>query len=153
MKDINYALRPDAQAFDEIRIRVIPRFKESELSGDEWRISAQIEFFRKGKLILDDQVNDMQTAVGCLYYKYIRAIDDGHAYYAGDGVHCDQEGCNEKATMLYRIKQDYCADFGGCGQKKDLYTGSHRCFCEKHSTRGDQDRQDNDDNYEMIGVL
>gem|GEM_PF-6705725 len=46
MKD-RYALRPDAQAFDEIRIVTVPRYKTSGLSGDEWRISAMIQFFAK----------------------------------------------------------------------------------------------------------
>lgn len=35
------ALRPDAQAFDEIRIVTVPRYKQSGLSGDEWRIHAE----------------------------------------------------------------------------------------------------------------
>ncbi len=46
---VNRALKPDAQAFDEVRIRTVPRWKESGLSGDEWRISATVEFWRKGK--------------------------------------------------------------------------------------------------------
>jgi len=47
----NYALRPDANSFDEIRIRTIPRYKTSGLSGDEWRISMVTEFLRKGKVV------------------------------------------------------------------------------------------------------
>lgn len=43
------ALRPDAQACDEIRIYTVPRYKTSGLSGDEWRISAVTEFYRKGR--------------------------------------------------------------------------------------------------------
>lgn len=146
--DLKYALRPDAQAFDEVRIKVQPRFKESELSGSEWRISASIELYRKGKLIISDVVGDMQHACGFLYAKYMTAIDNGNAYFAGDGIHCDQEGCSEPAKFVYRIKQGYDR-----GHKSDSYTGSHRCFCEKHSHRGDQDIEDNDDNYEMITIV
>lgn len=152
-ESIRYALRPDAQAFDEVRIKIIPRFKESELSGSEWRTHAEIEFYRKGKLILSDGVGNMETACGMVYAKYVTAIDNGNAYFAGDGVHCDQEGCSELAKYLYRIKQDYCAGPGKCEQKKESYSAAHRCFCEKHSHRGDQDLQDNDANYELITVL
>ena len=45
------ALKPDAQAFDEVRIVTVPRYKRSDLSGDEWRISAEIQFYRNGVLI------------------------------------------------------------------------------------------------------
>jgi hypothetical protein len=45
------ALRPDAQAFDEVRIVTVPRYKISGLSGDEWRISSHIEFYRKGRKV------------------------------------------------------------------------------------------------------
>jgi hypothetical protein len=33
------------QNVDEVRIATIPRYKTSDISGDEWRISAKIEFF------------------------------------------------------------------------------------------------------------
>lgn len=44
---LNCDLRPDAQAFDEVRIVTVPRYKQSGLSGDEWRISAAIRLYRK----------------------------------------------------------------------------------------------------------
>lgn len=47
---MNRAYRPDAQAFDEIRIFTVPSYKTSGLSGDEWRISATVEFYRNGIL-------------------------------------------------------------------------------------------------------
>ena len=40
-------LKPDAQAFDAVRITTVPRYKTSGLSGDEWRISAHVELLRK----------------------------------------------------------------------------------------------------------
>lgn len=149
-----YALRPDSQAFDEIRIVTIPRFKESEMSGDEWRISTNVQFYRNGQVVYEaGGLRDIETTTGFLYSIFHKAIDDGHAYFAGDGIHCDQEGCNERAVYLFRIKQDYCVGGGNCGQKKESYTGYHRCFCEKHHNRGDSDLQDNNENYELITVL
>lgn len=147
---LEMAIRPDAQAFDEIRIKTVPRLKESGLSGDEWRISAVTEFWRKGKLVHSTSTRDIETAAGFLYYELQRAIDDGKAYFAVDGITCDQEGCNNPAKYVYRIKQGYCVGGGNCGSKRETYTGAHRCFCEKHNFRGDCDLEDRDDNYELI---
>lgn len=144
------ALKPDAQAFDEIRIRTIPRFKESELSGDEWRISTIVEFYRNGELVhTSGGTLDIETACGFLYHDFQKAIDDGKAYFAGDGIHCDQEGCAEKATFMYRIKEAY----DDRGKRDQTYDGYNRCFCEKHSHRGDSDLGDRDENYELVTVI
>lgn len=140
----NCALRPDAQAFDEIRIFTVPRYKTSGLSGDEWRIHAEVQFFRKGKLIFSEGCRNVQTACGLMYSWYVRACDDGKAYFAGDGITCDQEGCHESATIRYRRLNDYCQD----GHKSKVSEISlYRHFCEKHKTRGDCALDDADLNY------
>lgn len=148
----NYAIRPDAQSFDEIRLKIVPRFKQSGLSGDEWRISTKMQFYRKGELIHEDSCGGkMEVAAGLLYAKIIEAIEvHGKGYFAGDGLHCDQEGCSEIATVTYRIKKRYCVGGGNCGQEKKSYSDEYRCFCEEHKRRGDQDLEDNDSNYEAI---
>lgn len=153
-KRLNYAIKPDAQAFDEIRLVTIPRFKQSELSGDEWRISVNIEFYRNGIKIHETWGgHEMEAACGHLYSKLHETTDNGIGYFAGDGIHCDQEGCSNKATVLYKIKQRYCVGGGKCGQKKESYGDEHRCFCEKHKHRGNSDLEDNDDNYELVKTL
>lgn len=154
LESLKYALKPDAQAFDEVRLRIQPRFKDSHLSGSEWRISVVFEFYRNGKIIHTSSCGgDMQVACGLLYAKYVEAKDNGVGYFASDGFFCDQEGCHEVGKYLFRIKQDYCAGPGNCGHKKDSYTGAHRIFCEKHSKRGDSDLQDNDANYELVETI
>lgn len=151
---LNYALRPDAQAFDEIRLKTVPRFKRSSLSGSEWRYSCQIDFMRKGKIIHSEGVGDIKTACGMLYAKYIEAIEiHGKGFFAGDGIKCDQEGCDKDAAFLYRIKQEYCVGGGNCGAKKESLWDQYRCFCKDHSHRGDQDLEDNDENYELMSIL
>lgn len=138
------ALRPDAQAFDEIRIITVPRYKTSGLSGDEWRIHAEAQFYRKGRLIFSEGCNKMDTACGLLFSWYVKAIDDGKAYFAGDGITCDQEGCHEPATVRYRRLFDYCRD----AHKTAVSDVSlYRHFCEKHKTRGDCALDDADANY------
>ena len=153
-KKLSYALKPDAQAFDEIKLIVVPRYKSSELSGSEWRISINAEFYRNGQKVHEAWCgHSMDVAVALLASRYYEATDNGKGYFAGDGIHCDQEGCHEKAKFLYRIKKDFCSGAGKCGQEKKRYSDEHRCFCEKHATRGDSDLKDNDENYELINVL
>jgi hypothetical protein len=138
------ALRPDAQAFDEVRIITVPRYKESELSGDEWRIHAEAQFFRKGALIFSQGCRDVQTACGLLYGWYVGGMDDGKGYFAGDGVTCDQEGCCQPATIRYRRVNAYCRE-GHARPAPD--TSLYRHFCERHQTRGDAAFDDADANY------
>ena len=141
------APRPDAQAFDEVRIVTIPRFKQSGLSGDEWRIHAEAQFYRKGKLIFSEGCRNVQTACGLLFGWYVKACDDGKGWFAGDGLTCDQEGCHEPAAVRYARKFDYCRE----RHKSPVNEiSTYRHFCEKHRTRGDAAFDDSDDNYERV---
>lgn len=155
LNKISYAIRPDAQGFDDIRIKIVPHYKESDLSGSEWRINVVMEFYRKGELLHTRQCGgNIEYGCGLVYARLIEALDSGKGYFAGDGIHCDQEGCSKKATYLMRLKKRYCVGGGNCGQEKKIYTEQeHRCFCEDHKVRGDSDLEDNDNNYELMGVL
>jgi hypothetical protein len=138
------ALKPDAQGFDEVRIITVPRFKESGLSGDEWRISASIQVFRKGNLIHEQDYRNVETAAAYLPALLGTLNDDGKAFYAGEGDVCDQEGCCAPATVTYKLKAQYCRD----GHKSELFGPTIRKFCERHKHRGDCGLEDSDDNYE-----
>ncbi len=137
-------LRPDAQAFDEIRITTVPRYKTSELSGDEWRISARVEFFRKGVLCLYREYRNVETATGFLYADWHRAIDDGKADFGSIDNICDQEGCDYMAVHRYKLKHTYCRE----GHKSEASERDRRQFCEAHKKRGDCGLDDADSNYE-----
>jgi hypothetical protein len=102
------ALRPDAQAFDEVRIFTVPRYKTSGLSGDEWRVHAEVQFYRKGRLIFSEGCRDVRTACGLAFGYYVKGCDDGRAYFAGDGTTCDQEGCAAPATRRFRKLAEFC---------------------------------------------
>lgn len=144
MKMKSCALRPDAQAFDEIRIVTVPRYKTSGLSGDEWRIHAAVQFYRKGQLIFEEGCRDTKTAAGLLYAFYVHACDDGKGYFGGDGITCDQEGCYAPVTVRYRRIFSYCER----GHKADVSEVSlYRHFCDKHKQRGDCGLDDADSNY------
>jgi hypothetical protein len=140
------ALRPDAQAFDEIRIKTMPRYKESEMSGSEWRISAVVEFLRHGEVKASKHYSTIETAAGFLYGDMIRAAEDGAAFYGGEGDFCDQEGCTNKYTVKLKKKYDWCRS----GHKSEQPSTQYRKFCERHSSRGDCGLDDADQNYERI---
>lgn len=138
------ALKPDAQAFDEIRFVTIPRYKVSGLSGDEWRISVTMQFFRKGKLIWETWAgHEMQQAMGHAYSKYGEATDNGQALFCGEDEVCDQEGCPKEAVVTYQLKHEYCRD----GHQSTPTQPHIRKFCEDHKKRGDCGLEDADDNY------
>lgn len=140
----DFAIRPDAQAFDEVRIITIPRYKTSGLSGDEWRISARMQFLRKGVVHHEVSVGSVETACGMAYAEYVKAVDDGKAYFAGDGKVCDQEGCVDLATVWYRLKRRFCNE----GHGSEPIGMTIRSFCERHKKRGDCGLDDADRNYE-----
>lgn len=142
-REVNFALRPDAQGFDEVRIVTVPRYKTSGLSGDEWRISGAIQLYRKGKLIHERHVRNVE--MGCVFAAaaYYEAQDDGKAYFAGDGIHCDQEGCNAAAEVRYRLIHNFCRE----GHQTDPHRPTYRHFCERHKKRGDCALEDADVNY------
>jgi hypothetical protein len=136
-------LKPDAQPFDEVRITTVPRFKQSGLSGDEWRISAKIELLRNGIVIVEQTFRNVQTAAMFLPSVIATACDDGKAHFAGERDFCDQEGCKDTATVTYLKKHDYCQ----AGHKSEPSHPTIRRFCECHKVRGDCGLDDADANY------
>ncbi len=140
------ALKPDAQAFDEIRITTEPRYKTSGLSGDEWRISARIVFYRNGIEVFSSGAGNVQSATALLPGLFLRAIDEGKGYAAGEGEYCDQEGCAAISTVTLKLKNHYCRD----GHKSDTDGKTVRQFCGKHASRGDCGLEDADRNYDRI---
>lgn len=143
-----YALRPDAQAFDEVRIFTVPRFKMSGLSGSEWRISATLQLMRKGRVLYEETFKDVETAVGFAYAAWHKAVGEGNAYFASQYGACDQEGCSAKATVTYRrIKQfstENPYEWNGPATQDSLL----RQFCDAHARRGDASFDDSDKNYD-----
>lgn len=81
-------------------------------------------------------MRDVETASKFLPYLQLKAIDDGKGYFAGIDDFCDQEGCNNKATMTYRKVKSGCSQ---CGDRKTLPPEDVviRCFCDEHKRRGD----------------
>lgn len=150
IKKINFAQKPDAQGFDEVIIKTVPRYKTSGLSGDEWRISGNCKLLRKGKVIHEFNMSNVKNCAYSLPFHILRAGDDAKFYFAGgEDDKCDQEGCSRIATTLYKLKNIYCNEpYKHEGQKPD--SDIHRGFCDYHKTRGNSDFEDQDSNYELV---
>ncbi len=144
------APRPNAQLFDVVIIGTVPRYKSSQYSGDEWRISHQTIFFRNGQPV--------HTASGGIEYAKENLED---FYTSADAMarirqiesqdYCDQVGCEEKSTKTYRLLKLFDKE----GKETDPYAGEDkrplvRKFCDRHSKRGNCGLEDADRNYEWI---
>lgn len=138
--------RPDSQAFDEVRITTHPRWKESEISGDEWRISARIDYFLKGQLVGSRSWRNAATALRYGDYGVVDMFEMGKGLekYPDISALCDQEGCKNEATIRMALKKRYRND----GSHYDPLYPEYRCFCDSHKHRGDCGLDDADNNYE-----
>lgn len=142
------------QYIDEIKIRLVPRFKTSGLSGDEWRISAVMEFYRKGNKVYENCFNNMSTACSALPW-FWKVADEGTDWkMVPDEIErklCQQPGCSEPAVKFYEYKefqiskQERNMKTPGSWEPKNIW------FCKRHAHRGDSDLEDNDNNYMVLG--
>ena len=140
----------DDEGIDRIEISVVPRYKTSDLSGDEWRVSAKIVFGYKGHVIYERTFAKVEWAVAALPYLLMTFRDEEGQPTTKPAQHpCDQPGCWEPATVSYRMK----ATWDDLGHKSEIPKGFGytRAFCERHSTRGDCGLDDADANYEVVG--
>jgi len=144
----NKATRPDSQRWDEVKIMTIPRWKESEMSGDEYRISASADLFYKGHRIGSFGFSSVNDAIryldGAIIYK-----NDGWDFI-DDSYLCDQESCSNIADVKYKRLDAWTSR----GDKETLYDWNlYRVFCGSHKTRGDCALDDADRNYEQVYFL
>lgn len=148
----------DDEWVEDIHIRTVPRLKESELSGDEWRTSAVVEFSRKGRVVKTESYHDIRNAlVSIVKYAGLGGMYPGNLGVMGDVTtelvenFCMQPGCSEPWTTEYKMTTEGC---GHCGNRKDLtaqsYSNHRRRFCDRHKYRGDSDLDDSDDNYTLV---
>jgi hypothetical protein len=147
---------PDFQLYDEVRIRLVERWKDGELSGSEWRFSTRIEFLYKGLVIHETGYGgDMHWAIMGMGHQALLVSDSGvpDKVFKLERELCAQPGCQEKIAKWYRVK----ALYDNAGHREELPRSYHKpntvCaigFCDKHTHRGDCGLQDSDLNYELI---
>lgn len=141
---------PDCQRFDAVTIETVPRFKTGP-GGNEWRISAVLRFWRKGKVYAETRFDRVATAIEFAHAQYLDLVDDLTVNTCVAHEHqCDQEGCAEDATVTYALKTiRHCVP---CSRDEPVPVARpmHRRFCVTHSIRGDHSLDDDDDNYVLI---
>jgi len=142
---------PDDERYDQINIYIVPRWKESELSGDEWRFSYVADVIRKDETIMSIGASKLEWLLTGLQWRiqFEREKDnfDLEAWKRTENK-CDQPGCANVATVFYKRIKTYTKR----GQKlaDSEEQNSYRQFCENHITRGDCDLDDADANYSII---
>ncbi len=145
------ASRPDSQFVDEIRIVTVPRWKESELSGDEWRISARIDFYRNGVIVGSVGARDVEMAARFVDWHLVSGRESGKIDTPNTlGDVCDQEGCCKPWTTRMRLKKRYGRDGKAIDQRWMADVVEYRAFCDEHRKRGDCGLDDADANYEPM---
>ena len=136
---------------DEVKIHTSPRYKESHLSGDEWRQSVIVELCWKGNVLYSQSFRDIPCAAAWLGWATVTDEIRFKCHDARDkieDIYCDQPGCCEPYTVKYQCKKVY-SDRGEDLARQPSYAVTQK-FCARHSTRGDCDRQDADDNYIVL---
>ena len=137
---------PGDEWYDEVEIVTVPRFKTSDLSGDEWRTSAVLRLKRKGQTLFERSFGRLETACAFLPGLFIESLEGGFQLEMERPSTCMQPGCAKDATVHYRMKHQYYD-----GQILDDHgTEFRRHFCDEHAHRGDSSYEDCDANYELI---
>lgn len=146
---------PKTLVFNRIEIRTEPRYKQSELSGDEWRERACASFYNDAKYddaaiykLYQCEVKDLLTS---------SAVDENPWEYSPPTAddRCDQEGCSQEAEITLKLKNHVCTRCSATREadellRPDLQTIYYRQFCNRHARRGDCGINDCDDNYIRI---
>jgi hypothetical protein len=141
------------EAFDRIELDVVPRYKTSGLSGDEWRTYVAVRFSFKGVVVHEWQTRDMQTAILLLGYEWTRQQEPiPTEVIEREKGRCDQPGCANEAPRRFLLKSLF-SDHGDRLDPADQSLRYFRQFCDEHAQRGDCGREDSDANYEQPAAV
>lgn len=141
----SHKVHSDDEGIDRIEIQMVPRYKTSGLSGDEWRVSAFIRLFRKGKMVYEQQHGALKDAAAFLPHLLNTVFDHVEGPLWGDTGKCDQVSCPEEGKNKRYLKKQYSSH--GEGPLLESFFNKFRRFCDKHLRRGDCGLEDADINY------
>lgn len=138
-----------AERFDRVTVDLIERWKESELSGDEWRFSYRAQFWHKGEVVASVGGASIMDALTQAVSAFSRVpIDEGKRDHYRSTEFCSQPGCPRPWTVLFHPIKAY--DRSGSEYAQPYRPDDVRGFCERHSHRGDCGLDDADDNYTIV---
>lgn len=152
-KNMIHVDHPDDERFDAIDIKVVERWKESDVSGDEWRFSYVAEVKRKGETIISIGTSRLSWLLEGLQWRITTAGEheqfDREAWERTKDK-CDQPGCALEPIVFYTLLKRYTK--GGDELAPNSYYDGfvYRQFCERHRRRGDCALDDADHNYDEI---
>lgn len=143
---------PDDEWYDELVVRCVERWKESELSGDEYRFSYVLEFRRKGHTLVERGYSRWPWALAHVpadaLNDYPAGADDDHddaPVITNRWDFCFQPGCPDLAEREFRILKLYSRQ----GEERAMTPGDDYRFrfCARHAQhRGDCGLLDSDAN-------
>lgn len=145
---------PDWEWWDHVEIKVVPRWKESEASGSEYRRSASIVFSFKGEVFLTKTYSNMDVAASALPFIMKQSIGELHeevdtgAYNAHELKYCDNVGCRRLWDVKYKLRTLWSQN--GSFSQDPGFAVHYRQFCDQHKMRGDCGLDDADANYILI---
>jgi len=141
---------PRFESFDRFELVVVPRYKTSGLSGDEWRQSIAIRFYFKGELVHEDGAHTMRAAIAFLGWKWATAQEPiPERVLEIEKTKCDQPSCTNDWTNEYELIEEFSRS-GERLDPKDRHFRHYRRFCNRHARRGDCSREDADRNYKVL---
>jgi len=116
---VSHKRHSDFESFDKITLEVVPRYKESELSGDEWRQHVRIQFWFKGHVVHEAGYSRMRDALMLLGSEWLKAQEPiPMSVIEIENDACDQPSCGNPPTHRYWLKELFAND----GAKLDQST-------------------------------
>lgn len=156
LTSIKFVAHEDDEWYDEISITTVERWKESELSGDEWRFNFYVQFKRKGHTLIGRTYSRLPWLLAYLPSVALNDYPGGadkdhqvspvieHRY-----EFCFQPGCAEPATAEFRAVRVY--DKRGDEQDKLPGVDYRMRYCDRHArSRGDCGLMDSDSNLVAV---
>lgn len=142
----------DSGWYDRVEVDIVPRYKTSGMSGDEWRTSVRVRWYFKGFLAGEEYFGrDIGKALSYLPHVLAVASDSGASseWLKHEEKKCDQPGCAADAIARFRLKRE-TSDCGEYLDPNETTLRHYRQFCKQHLRRGDCGREDADENYEPL---
>lgn len=153
---VHFPRHHDDEWVDEVRITTVPRWKSSDLSGDEWRTSAQVTILRKGVVMrsrnyhsISDALRFLGSIVGFAPADY-ESDEPGRDAGLTEDDRCFQPGCPEPWTVEMNKTKRGCRE-GHVENIPQDWSQHHVRWCDLHTRRGDCGLDDADDIYEVVG--